>query len=81
MGDLGLISGLRKPPRGGHGNPLQYSCLGNPYGQRSLADYSPWGRTELDRTERPNTTQHLCVETMKVTKVNKNRSDAFNGLT
>ena len=29
-GDLGSISGLRKPPGRGHGNPLQYSCLENP---------------------------------------------------
>ena len=28
---------------GGHGNPLQYSCLENPHGQRSQAGYSPWG--------------------------------------
>ena len=27
-GDLGLIPGLRRSPGGGHGNPLQYSCLG-----------------------------------------------------
>ena len=27
--DAGLISGLGRPPRGGHGNPLQYSCLEN----------------------------------------------------
>ena len=33
---------------GGHGNPLQYSCLENPPGQRSLAGYSPWGCKELD---------------------------------
>ena len=26
---------------GAHGNPLQYSCLENPHGQRSLAGYSP----------------------------------------
>jgi len=26
-----------------HDNPLQYSCLENFHGQRSLADYSPWG--------------------------------------
>ena len=26
--------------RGGHGNPLQYSCLENPYGERNLASYS-----------------------------------------
>ena len=29
-GDLGLIPGLGKSPGGGHGNPLQYSCLENP---------------------------------------------------
>ena len=44
VGDLGSIPGLGKSPRGGHGNPLQYSCLENPHGQRSLAGYSPWGR-------------------------------------
>ena len=29
-GDLGLIPGLGTSPGGGHGNPLQYSCLENP---------------------------------------------------
>ena len=29
-GDLGLIPGLGRSPEGGNGNPLQYSCLGNP---------------------------------------------------
>ena len=28
--DLGLIPGSGRSPGGGHGNPLQYSCLGNP---------------------------------------------------
>ena len=36
-GDMGLIPGLGIYPGGGHGNPLQYSCLENPHGQRSLA--------------------------------------------
>ena len=27
--DLGSIPGLGKSPRGGNGNPLQYSCLEN----------------------------------------------------
>ena len=35
-GDLSSIPGLGRPPGGGHGNPLQYSCLENPHGQRSL---------------------------------------------
>ena len=30
MGDLGSIPLLGRSPRGGHGNPLQYSCLENP---------------------------------------------------
>ena len=42
-GDPCLIPGLGRPPGGGHGNPLQYSCLENPRGQRSLVGYSPWG--------------------------------------
>ena len=28
--DVGLIAGLGRSPGGGHGNPLQYSCLENP---------------------------------------------------
>ena len=29
-GDLGSIPGLGRSPGGGHGNPLQHFCLGNP---------------------------------------------------
>ena len=35
-GDLGLIIGLGRSPGVGHSTPLQYSCLENPHGQRSL---------------------------------------------
>ena len=35
--------GWEDSPGGGDGNPLQYSCLENPYGQRSLVGYSPPG--------------------------------------
>jgi len=45
-GDLGSIPVLGRSPGGGHGNPLQYSCLENLHGQRSLAGYSPWGRKQ-----------------------------------
>ena len=42
-------SGLGRSPRGGHGNPLQFSCLGNPM------DRGAWravvnGITEPDAT-------------------------------
>ena len=49
--DLDLIPGLGRSPGGGHGNPLQYSCLENPHEQRSLAGCSPWGHRESDTTE------------------------------
>ena len=28
--DMGAVPGLGRSPGGGNGNPLQYSCLGNP---------------------------------------------------
>ena len=51
-GDPSSIPGSGRSPGGGHGNPLQYSCLENRHGHRSLAGYSPWGRKESDTTER-----------------------------
>ena len=45
-GDLGLIPGLGRSPRGWHDNPLQYSCLENPHGQRSLVGYTVHGVTK-----------------------------------
>ena len=46
-GDLGLIPGSGRSPREGNENPFQYSCL-----EKSLVVYCPWGRKELDMTER-----------------------------
>ena len=49
-GDVGLIPVLGRCPRGGHGDSLQYSCLGNPM------DRGTWGSAvhgvteELDKT-------------------------------
>ena len=37
--DMGLITVSGRSPGGGHGNLLHYSCLENPHGQRSLANY------------------------------------------
>ena len=51
VGDPSSIPGLGRSPGGGHGNPLQYSCLENPHEQRSPVGYSPWGLKELDKTE------------------------------
>ena len=51
VGDLGFIPGLGRSSEGGHDNPLQYSCLENPHGQRSLVGYSPSGCKESDMTK------------------------------
>ena len=43
-GDLGSIPVLGRSPGEGNGNPLQCSCLKNPYRQRSLPGCRRWGR-------------------------------------
>ena len=55
MQETGSIPGLGRSPGKGHGNPLQYSFLENPHGQRSLVGYNPWGCQESDMTERLST--------------------------
>ena len=56
--DIGLIPGSGRFPGEGNGTPLQYSCLENPHGQRSLAGSSPWGHKESDTAE---VTEHTCI--------------------
>jgi len=58
IGDTGSIPRSGRSPGGGHGNPLQYPCLENPHGQRSLAGYRPWGCRKSDMTE---ATEHTCI--------------------
>ena len=48
--DVGSVPKSGRSPGEGNGNPLKYSCLGNPM-ERSLVGYSSWGYKELDRTE------------------------------
>ena len=56
VGDLGSIPPLGRSPGEGHGNSLQYSCLENPHGQRSLVGYTqPMGHKVSGTTERPST--------------------------
>ena len=45
IGDVGSIPGSGRSPGGGHGNPLQYSCLENPM------DRGAWRVAESDTTE------------------------------
>ena len=53
---VGSLGG-KGSPGGGFGNPLQYSCLENPHGERS-----PWGTRKSDMTERPST--HMVNEVL-----------------
>jgi len=56
------VPSLRRSLGAGHGNPLQYTFLENPHGQRSLAGYSPWGHKESDSTELSTAQQHIVVK-------------------
>ena len=49
--DGGLKPGSGRTPGGGHGNPLQYSCLENSMDGRSLVGNRPKGHKESDMTE------------------------------
>ena len=57
--DMDLIPGLGRSPRGGNGNPLQYSCLEN-FMDRG-AWRATWSRKELDMTEHMHTLTHTEV--------------------
>ena len=63
-GAEGWIPGSGRSPGGGNGNPLQYACLENPWGQRSPAGYSPGGHEELDTAE---ATEHAGTYNIKFT--------------
>ena len=45
------VPGSGRSPGEGIGYQLQYSRLENPHGQKSLAGCSPWGHTELNRSQ------------------------------
>ena len=49
-GDVGSIPGSGRSPGEGNGDPLQYSCLGNPM-DRGAWRATVHGITESDRTE------------------------------
>jgi len=74
--DLGSIPGLGWSPGGGHGNPLQYSCLENAHGQRNLAGYSPCG---LQRVGHDWATKHIQTHhSWKIINVNQVSKSDFN---
>ena len=60
-GDMGLIPGSGRSPGGGNGNPLQYFCLENPHGWRSLLGYGPWGHKRVGHNIVNKKTQQSIV--------------------
>ena len=50
IGDMGSVPGLGRSPGGGHGNPLQYSCLENAM-DREVLWATVHSREELDTAE------------------------------
>ena len=56
-GDSGSIPELGRSPGEGNGDPLQYSCLGNPTDKRNLVDCDPQDR----RVEYNLVTKHEYV--------------------
>ena len=56
VGDLGSIPGLGRAPGGGHGNPLQYSCLENPM------DIGAWQATGHGLQRVAHDRVHMCTQ-------------------
>ena len=54
------IPELGRSPGGWHGNPLQYSCLEKPHGQRTLAGYSQSDVTEVTQHSASQQT-YVCL--------------------
>ena len=57
--DISLIPGARRSPGGGNGNPLQYSCLGNPM------DRGAWRATVLG-VVKSQTWLNMCAHTVYI---------------
>ena len=59
-GDLGSIPGLGRSHGEGNGNPLKYSCLGNPMDRGTWWATVHRGRTESDMIERLTLSFNVC---------------------
>ena len=57
-GEVFKVTGAFKNSNPKMNSVLKRSLPGKSHGQRSLVDYSPWGRKESDTTE---VTEHTCM--------------------
>ena len=60
--EMDLIPGLGRSSGGGNGNPLQYSCLGNPMDKGTWRAAVHKGQKESDKTE---ATEHTYMYAIK----------------
>ena len=65
-GDPGSIPGLGRSPGEENGNPLQYSCLGNPM------DGGAWWATVHGVTKELNTTEQLNKKSLLTRQLSAN---------
>ena len=56
--DVGSLPGSGRAPGGGHGNPLQDSCLENPTDRRA------WQASVSKVSDTTEETQHTCLESL-----------------
>ena len=65
VGDTGSIPRSERSPGGGNGKPPTSVFLPEKsHGQRSLADYSPWGHKESDTIEKGGKGGHIGSKTL-----------------
>ena len=62
-GDVGLILGSGRSPAEGNGNPLQYSCLGNPMDRGAGYSIVHGVTKEWDLTKRLSARAHTHTHT------------------
>ena len=58
-GDMDPIPGSETPPGGGHGNPLQYSCLENPMDRGAW--WATVHRVAKSQTGLKRLSTHTCI--------------------
>ena len=63
-GDTTSIPASERSPGEENGNPIPFSCLGNPMDRGSLVGYSSWNCQESDTTERLNSNRSLALTTL-----------------
>ena len=65
VGDTGLLPGLARSPGEGNGNPLRYSCLGNPM-NRGAWRATVHGAAELDTTLQLNNNKSCNIASFRI---------------